>query len=211
MNDTTQTVTTGADGQPTAGTEAGGAPAETLTELLKEFDTAAQSVESVAGASQEDVAVPDDLTPEALFRELHAVKRELTRRQRDELEAAANADVERAVKAVGGELSDFPIKVSERIVRGMLNDLAASDKRFMAAFNARHEKPDVWARALKAVAREIRADLGSQADAALSEDRAAALAAVRGASTGAPKESAVPALHKMNAREFEEYKRSLGR
>lgn len=208
MNDTTQTVTTGADNQSVTGAEAGGAPAESLSDLLKEFD-AAQSVEQAGNAPSGDAPIPDDLTQEMLYRKLTVVERELTRRDRQEAEAVAAADVERAVKAVGEELSDLPVKVSERIVRGMLNDLAASDRRFMAAFDARHTKPDVWAKALKAVAREIRGDLNVQADRSLSEDRAAALAAVRGASTSAPKESA-PALHKMSPREFEQYKRSLG-
>lgn len=207
MNDTLQSVTTetNAPAEPVAADS--GAPAETLDQLLKEFDSAPK-VESPAVT--DEVRVPDDLTTEAVYREVVSLKRELTRRERAEIEAVVSQDLETAVNTVKSDLNDLPVNVSDRIVRGMLNDLGANDARFLKAFEARHAAPDTWNRTLKAVAREIRKDIAGGPDRAVSEDRAAAMAAVRGASTTAPK-AETPKLHEMSDRDFEAYKRSLGR
>lgn len=210
MIDTSQSVTTETNAGATLPAEGSGAPAESLNDLLQEFDQAAPRVEPAAEPQNNEDRIPDDLTTESVYREVKALRREVTKVEREKLEAAISADVDKATKSVAKALEDMPVKLSDRIIRGMLNDLASSDGRFLRAFEARHSAPDKWERALNAVAREIRKDVTSQPDKTLSEDRAAVVAAVRGATTSAPK-SEMPNLHEMSDSDFEAFKKRAAR
>lgn len=121
------------------------------------------------------------------------------------------SDIDAAVRTVQEHLSDgLPVKLPDRVVRGMLNDLAMQNRGVTAAFQNRHSDPGTWKRVLAASAAQLRKEFGDSVDQRLTSDRAAAQAAVRGASKASATDDGQPNFAKMTDNEFEAWKRQHG-
>jgi len=121
------------------------------------------------------------------------------------------SDIEAAVRTVQEHLGDgLPVKLPDRVVRGMLNDLAMENRGVMVAFQNRRQEPGTWKRILAASAAQLRKEFGDPVDQQLTSDRAAAQAAVRGASKASATDDGQPNLAAMSDQEFLKWKREHG-
>lgn len=91
--------------------------------------------------------------------------------------------LENAVKTVKAELEGIP--ASDRIIRGLLHDLAVVNPKVNHAFENRFQDPTTWNRVLKAAAKEFAKEFEGP-DPGLTKDRDAVASAVRSASTAKP-------------------------
>jgi hypothetical protein len=99
------------------------------------------------------------------------------------------------------------LKISERVVRGMLRETAAADQEAVAAWDNRRTNPRAWEFTRHRLAREYHKELASRIDEQATEDRAAVTHAIRsGASSVVPKEAA-PDFGSMSDRELQNYTR----
>jgi len=102
-------------------------------------------------------------------------------------------------------------KQSERMLRGFLYDFAVENQEFERAFRNRDSDPIAWRRALTEAQKAAAAE-SEGPDSKLTDDIAAARAAVRGTSTDAPEKPKAPSnreLSRMSDAEFRDYKASL--
>jgi len=108
----------------------------------------------------------------------------LTQQQQKEAKAALDADIKSAVDTVN-EVVGHP---KPKVIEAMLDAKAREDVRFKALFENRAKNPAAWSNALKAVSREIAADLSVKVDPALqASQRARKIAQQQMATTEAPK------------------------
>lgn len=197
LNDTSKTV---ADNPDPADKQTGkdeGAPAdrsldEILSELDQEYDKGTQpddEPKAPAKASKSD----DDLR-----RDLDAVKERLFWQ-----------DVDAAVGTVKTELGD-DLNVSDRAVRGVLNELYNEDPRFKKAFDNRSNNPTAYQRVLRAAAREVRKDFGDPVDRQTTSDRDALAAAAAGSKSANIVEDEAPDFATMSDADYEDWKAKHG-
>lgn len=165
MSDTEQTVVDETDGQAAPGSEDVGAQ-DTLDEVLKEFDALEIPTEQ---PTQQKVSA-DDVRKVVDF---------VSRKEEEEVTQQTQTDIAAAVKTMQESLKDAPVKLSERLLRGALHEKAASDPRFLKAFQSRRDSPSQWEKVLQAAATEIKQDLSVDTEA--TETRAAVESAVHSA------------------------------
>lgn len=212
-NDAVQSVATPANDAAKAAPATDGAQDQSLDVLLKEYDeaqsgTAGDPAKAPAGG---DAGSGSEPTLEGLARTVDDLQTALHQQRQAEIQALIRADVAKAVGVVRSALGEVPVQLSDRIIEGWLNQRAMEDRRFVNAFLKRGDHPARWQQILAAAASELRTELApaSQRDAALSDARAAATAAVRTASTKAGEPP--PDLRTMSDRDFESHVRGLVR
>lgn len=187
MTDTTQAVVTEtpASAEPEAkveGAREGGA--DDLESLLAEFD---QGVSKTAPVS------PPEPTPTATqdprFDQIY--------------QKLVAKEVDDAVKEFMADTG----APSRRMAKAYLEELARENPTtFGHAFIHKDSNPKVWERLFAAAKKEYRKEVASRPDPQATEDRAAVVQAVRGASTPAPAEPP-PQLGQMTDQELREYTR----
>lgn len=91
--------------------------------------------------------------------------------------------VNNAVESIKKDLGD--VKISDRVIRGMLHDLANQNPKVNTAFNNRFTDPGTWNRVLKAAAKDFAKEFQTP-DPEMTRDREAVASAVRSASTAKP-------------------------
>jgi len=134
---------------------------------------------------------------------------EYLKQQRDaDLVKQTQEDLNNAVTLVQEGLSDLPVKVSNRVVKGLLNEIAYEDQRLKTAFENRHKNPQAWNRIVKQVRKTVREDFS--VDKTLTDDRDAVASAVKSASTTKEADE-TPNIGRMSDSEFLAYKSSLMR
>jgi len=106
-------------------------------------------------------------------RQLEATVTELTERQ-------LRNDIDHAVSTIAENLT---VKPSNRVISGLLNEMAKEDPRIVRAFENRQNDPTTWNRLLKGVAKDIDKEFQSDVDTDVSENREALSRAVQGKST----------------------------
>lgn len=177
MTDTTQAVVDEADTKPVAGSEAESARTTTepsLDELLASYDEQTKPVAQVSPNPQpQPQPQPQPSYDPRLEQEISTIKDRLSRE-----------DINKAIEIVGAGTN-----APRRIVKGYLEELAREDPRLAKAWNNRDADPKGWDRILKSAAKEFSKELRSSVvDEAATEDKAAVMHAMRGASNRQPEE-----------------------
>ena len=173
---------------PKADSAAPGAQEPTLAELLKEFD-------------QSEPAQTNSVDTSGLA---DVVKYVRDQKVKDETAATREAIDDAVKRAVGDR--DLPPNLME----AFLKDRAEKDHLVMSAFNHRASNPDSYDRVMKRLGDELADILGKIPDPNVTADKAAARAAVQGASTqSAPDEltaeKQVKALANMTIQEMDRF------
>ena len=116
-------------------------------------------------------------------------------------------DIGGVVQAIRGELDADTF--DDDLVVGYLDARAKRDPRIANAWVQRHQNPEAFNKVQKSLADEFQKRFGSQPDKAVTEDREAMAAAVRGAST-ATAEQEQPDLKNLSDAEFNQLKQKMG-
>lgn len=193
---TEQAVVEQTEEQSQTASEEAGAQDMDLDTLLKEFEVEPPETK----ADEEPKLSPDDVR--------EAVRFARESRERSAREATDKA-ISEAVKVAKDELTDLPVELSDRAVRGLLEAYAGENPKFTQAFVNRHKNPDAWNKALRVVAKDFRNDF-SPVDRNATDDREAIASAVRAASTPAQRSEETPDWGRMSDAEFNRRKRDLG-
>lgn len=214
--DSEQAATTqpspGADGQPPAGSSEGqGTTGDSLESLLAEYSPRKPAPSAPEPSRAEPAKPPEGekpaspaFDPQKLDTVLRAADT-VTRFEQRQAEAQLKEDIGSAVKAVKehDDLKGLP----DRMVRGMLHDMAAEDARFREAFMRRDQDPAAWSRVLKAAAQEMAKEVGDISSSKISSDRAAVLAAGKSSSKAPPPQQTTNTdLSKMSDAQFRRWK-----
>ncbi len=130
--------------------------------------------------------------------------------QREREQTALKADVQKMVETVK-DTSPVLKDQSDRVVRGMLHDLAAEDPRFAQAFMNRGTNPQAWNDLLKATAKNLEGEFQAKDRGTMERNRLAVEASLRGRQTNIPPEQPMTNadLSKMSEGQFRRYKRNL--
>lgn len=94
---------------------------------------------------------------------------EMTRRQVED-------DYKKTVASLKGDLP-----LSEKVVDGYLRIRAAEDPRILAAYQGRNDNPDVWRKIETGIRNEIKKELGSLPDSAVTDTRKQIASAIQSA------------------------------
>jgi len=108
-------------------------------------------------------------------------------------------------------IGELPIEISERVYKGVLQQMAYEDQdgRLVKAFQNRFKDPSKWQTVVKTVAKEIKKDFIPK-DKQATESWNAVESAVHGAQSSSSTEKPVD-VSKMTDLEFLHYKAKLGR
>lgn len=167
-----------------------------LDSILKEWDKEEPKAE-VPDKKEEAVKV-DDQNKELL--EYVKVQKE---REEAALKARAADEFKKTIQSVKGDL-----KISDKIVSGWLQELAASDARVTKAYVNRDKNPEAWAKVEKNLHLTLRKELNAMPDKATTDTREKIAAAIQNAqSTNYTAEKVK--VTDMNDNEFESFKNSL--
>jgi hypothetical protein len=170
-------------------TEGKGA-SDSLDTLLDEFEQQTKPVEQQTSKIEEVVSWVDEQRQSAI----------------KEKEAT---DINSAVEAIKSGIGELDFTPTDRMVRGMLQDIASEDTSVAKAFHQRDQNPRAWQEALKRATAAIKEDLSI--DPKATSDREAITSAVHSASTKQPAPEEEVNVASMNDREFMEYKTKLMR
>lgn len=122
-------------------------------------------------------------------------------KERAELQAIKDkADTESAIKEIRGSLD--PAFFDDKAVKGFLLAQADENPALHQAWNARHENPAVYKAAVRQLSKAFATWANSRPDPALTEDRDAVIAAVKGASLNKAPEDRPPTYGHMNNTDF---------
>ena len=136
--------------------------------------------------------------------EVAELRERIERREREELQAKIQEDIGKSVSRIKDNLKDSSINVSDRIVRGLLNEAAQADPRILRAFNDRYNNPQNWERVESQLAKDLISELSIDPSATASVN------AVRNHVRGSqPVTDDPPDFSKMSDRDFEKMKREL--
>lgn len=127
-------------------------------------------------------------------------------RQTKALEAQKN-DINSAVESIESSLEDLDGMPSKRVIRGLLQDIAAEDDAVRKAFAQRKENPKAWNAALKRATKEIREEFS--VDKQTTSDRNALSAAVHSASSKQPEPTEQKNWGQMSDFEFQNEKTKI--
>lgn len=181
--------------------ESSDAQVDELNSLLSDFDQPDQTGTEPKKITSDDVREVVDYVRDT--------------RQKDEMKETNDA-IDHACKTVYDALSEEAKAIlPERATRGLLIDMADSDRRFQRAFLERNSNPSQWNKILNAKAKELSTEFTPQVDRELSDDKEAIASAVRSASTKAPEPPEDEAksrqkIRQMSDQELRALKRSLG-
>lgn len=194
-----QAVVGKTEGQSMTGAEGSDAQDETfdLDALLSEFDEPDGESPNDKAPARDAKISPDDIR--------FAVDQARSRAER-EAQEATNRAIADAVSTVKPELADLPVDLSDRVVRGALEAYAHENPKFAQAFMHRSRNPEAWTKALRAVAKELKADF-SPVDRDATSDRESLASAVRAASTPAQRQDDAPDFNNMSDAQFAAWKR----
>ena len=191
MTDTTQAAVdaTDATAKPVADVNDAQNTGDDLDTLLKQFDTETRVA-----------PVSPPVTPQV--QQPPVIDADRFRRVEDRL---FQEDLNKAVANIKGDLN-----VHERAAKGWLDQIARERPEIARAFMEQASNPKKWQQIETVLAKEFARDFKSTAfDEQATEDRNAVVAAVRGASTPAPAETA-PDYSKLSNSEIREEYRKLG-
>lgn len=189
---TTQTVVDTPPAPATPGATADGARTEDLDTLLAQFELQTTKTDPPSPPAQQ-VTQTDQGNIAA---ELQALKSTVNQFAEQNFRADLNA----LVKDVKGDL-DY----DDDVVEAWIDAQARRDNRLQRAFLERKAKPEVFQRVAKELGREFSKRVSKRPDPALTEDREAVAAAVRGASTHRAPESPPPSFGKQSNAEFRKH------
>lgn len=188
VDNTSQSVVNDPNPDATAPAAGSDAQADDLAALLNEYDGAVNKQQTNAA----DPTPPAPRGDEPPANSVEARLMELERAHLEKLEHEALVEtkgaIDGATATIKDVLSELPVKVTDKMIRGYLAETAQENPRFMQAFNDRHRDPGKWDRIVKALGREMASELGSGPDVAATSTRAAVNAAVRASTTQAAAE-----------------------
>ena len=118
--------------------EGSGAQTDDLDSILASIDAEFDSDTKSEQAAGED-------------NDLEQLKAQVSAIQAKEIESA----IKDSVSMAQSEISDLGVKLPDRTVRALLNEMATEDPRFLKAFANQGSDRKTWSRALKAAARQI--------------------------------------------------------
>lgn len=193
MTDTTQAAVdaTDATAKPVANVNDAQNTGDDLDTLLAQFDK----------ETKVDPVSPP-VTPQVQQPQIPAIDADRFRRVEDRL---FQEDLNKAVANIKGDL-----KVPERAAKGWLDQIARERPEIARAFMEQASNPKRWQQIEKVLAKEfVREFKSTDIDENVTEDRNAVAAAVRGASTKAPAETA-PNYSNMSNSELRDEYRKLG-
>jgi len=194
-----QPVVTDADTQPKAGSEAEGARTEgdDLETLLASYDQQTTRPEPQPNPPATSATTQPDV--KALLEKVQTFEGVANRIAQQEFKQ----QLAETVKDVRG---DVPQEVvDDDLVEAWLDARARKEPRLQQAWLQKDANPKQWSRIKSELGREFKKKFDKMPDRAVTEDRAAVAAAVRGASTKASAEPA-PNLGSMSPQEFEKFK-----
>lgn len=114
-----------------------------------------------------------------------------------------NGDIDKAVDSVSKTLE---VQVPRKAIKGYLNEMAIEDPRIQKAFQNRHKDPVAWNKVLKAASKRINDDFKGLPDKALTDDREALAATIRGASKTSTVEDEAPNFSGWSDNRFNHWK-----
>lgn len=196
----TQPVVKDADTQPKAGSEADAArtQGDDLENLLAVYDEQtrpAATQKPPAAAAQTQTNASDDR-----IRALEGIAQQW---QQDKF----RTEIDSTVKDIRGDMD--PETFDNEFVEAWLDGRAKKDDRLQQAWLQKEANPRQWNRIKSELGREFKKKFDRVPDRAVTEDREAVVAAVRGASTKAPPEQA-PNFGAMTDAELRQYTRQWG-
>ena len=153
-------------------------------------------------------AQPDTTTFAPVIEALKPVAQYAERKMREEQEVALKKSVDDAIASVKSDEALKP--VSDKLVRGFLQDQYANDSGFKAAYDNRTKDPKAWDSALSNARTSFKEELKSLNGQSFRSDVEAATAAVRGAGRGSSPEGPKVdpgKLREMSDTEFARFKR----
>lgn len=192
MSNETQTVAEQDDPVVSQAGEQVGAQDESLDAMLAEYETAhkPQPTQQQAEPPNEDIKALAEYARNAMQVE-----------RQKEVQSSIEGAV-KTVKEVGG------INASDRIVRGLIKDMADENPAIQKAFANRQSDPNSWNRMLKGMAKELAKEF--ETDPSTSNDRQVVASAVRSASTAKPAPEEKVNFKGMNANQLADYLRNNG-
>ena len=165
---------TDASAKPANEAEAKGAQAESLDEILDEFDTGTAQAAATTDEKPKATGGQQETDSERRLKQLEA---ESAERKARETEAETRKAVDLCIDQLGQKLE---VKLPKRALEGYLETYARQNPKLVIAFVQRQTNPKAWDRALSVIATEIETDFKSNES---DETRNAVAAAVRSAST----------------------------
>lgn len=181
--------------------------AQDLETLLSEYESDLSETEesSTSAETSEIPAKGQGERPEDVKSAVEYVKQ----LQQEEINRKTNQSIEDAVSTIRGELEQ-PL-LPDRAIKGIIYEMAETNKAFVKAFQQREKHPDAWQRILKAVGADINKDLKEVPSPTLTDDRNALASAVQSASSKAPEADSAPDYGRMSDADFAKHKRELKR
>lgn len=193
-DDDKQAVVDVADAAPEVQAEvAQNAREDDLDALLKQFDE--------TKPEPKPEPKPDEITPDAIKR-LEGLERMIA-------EERYRKDMAETLKVVRGDLD--PEIFDDTLVEAWIDTQARNDPRLSRAWQERYSNPKHFAKVREQLGKAFAAKFSKLPDKQATEDRETVAAAIRGASTKAPKTDDIDekAVSKMTDAEFEAFKRTL--
>lgn len=189
---------------PTAKEPAGEKAGEQVSELeqaLKEFDQGTKPEPKPEQGKAEEKPREEAIDPKTY----RLIEKDYLERQQKE----TDSDVTRAAESLR-ENDDTLGHLSTNWLEARFRLEADRDPRVLDAFAMRKRNPDAFTRVLKGLSEKFSKELKERPDNGLTNDREVINAAVRGSSTTPPEQTFdKEKIRKMNAAEFEDYKRGL--
>ena len=200
MSETTQPVVTPANGAATPAPAAAANAPDELDQLLKQFETPAETPKAETTATPKVEA--SDIKDVVEF-----VRTEKTRKESE----TVKADIEKARGVIRSQLDEIGVKIPDDILEGTMDALARKDPRIQKAWMQRGTNPRAWDDVVKGIAKKVRQDFESLPDKETTDDKNAVRLAVRSASTRTPEAEAFDSkkVNSMTTAEFNRLKRQL--
>lgn len=192
MNDAVTDVTT-EEVQDTTEVQTEETPS--MEELLKEFDNGTEET-----GEQEQDQVTENASSDPRIDQL-------TEFMQSEQARRTNTDIDNAISLMKEEeaLKELP----DRMLKGYINELARENQDLVRAFAQRHEKPEAWAKVVRAAAGELGKQLGTREEKVTS-DMASIRSAVEQSETKSNDGPTDEDILKMSDADFRDYKQKLG-
>lgn len=185
-----------------------------MTQAMTETDVAEDQTTQEEGASDDLDSLLNEFaeetkteSPKVALNDVQEVVSYVQEERAAKAEQTTKADIDAAVDSIADNL-DIEVP-SKRIIRGLLQDIAANDKAIQQAFAQRKENPQAWKAALKRATNEMKEELSVDREA--TSDREALTSAVRSASTKQPEPQEEVDLGSMTDTQFMMYKAKLQR
>lgn len=162
-----------------------------LDTLLKEFDDS--NGDGSKGGEAEKPSKPQNTEPKPeTTGDLSSKVQQLldleAERKKEDLQRRFDADMEKTVKAVRGDISAN--LASDKFVRAWVEATAEENPKLAQAWVDRNKNPKAFQRIVEKLSRDFAAEFVKRPDANATEDREVVTAAVRGASTKTPEDKA---------------------